>query len=391
MNKGKSIIPILSVTGSDGTGGSGIQADIKTCGVLGGYALSVVTAVTVQDTRGIHSTHPMPTDIIDAQLGSITLDMTPCAVKIGMLCDAQTVLTVSRYTRRFNHVVLDTAFISSRGEAIASPDVIDAVCHHIMPLCDIVIMKHSEAQMLLRRQITDKEGMFSAATTLMNHLNIQAIIIQGTQNAQMLCNDLFVMRYDDGTSLKTFYVRPDGTQRNTHGLAGTLSASIATHLAQRLELKDAVARSYDYINHLTVYSVSSLSGESSSLLNHSTNKSHGNSHHTVSISPRQTELYNALMQLVVNHAHTQHDVAFYADKLNITTRYLAQITSQIADKTPKQIIIDTLMDDAKKMLSTTAHSIQEIAFALGFGNQGLFAKVFKQNEGTSPSNYRSQI
>lgn len=387
----KDLIPILSVTGSDGTGGSGIQADIKTCAVLGGYALSVVTAVTVQDTRGIRSTHKIPSEVIDSQLESITRDVPPRATKIGMLCDVDSVLVMHKHVQKLRNVVLDAAFVSSRGESIASRDVVEMVRRKVMPYCDIVIMKHVEAELLLGRKISNQEELVVAAQELLDTQELRAVIIQGALQKDGTCSDLFFSADERQSSnyAYQYFVLPDFTNCNTHGLAGTLSACIATYLAHKQTLDEAVRHAYRYLQTLTVYSVSSPLGHQSSLIGHVPQPGEAkfsNKHFT----PRQQELYNAFMQLVANYYDKQHDVQFYADKLNITSRYLSQITMSICGKSSKQLLTEALVDNACKLLSTTTYSIQEVAFRLGISSQAQFTRLFKQLKGHSPSDYRLQ-
>lgn len=376
------ILPILSITGSDGTGGSGIQADIKTCDVLGGYALSVISAVTVQDTRGIQSTHAIPSDIIDAQMTSIIRDMPPSAIKIGMICDCDTVHCLSEHIKNLNNIVLDTAFISSRGEFISTPELINDICKNIMPLCDIVIMKLSEASLLLDKEICNKQSMMIAAHELLDRFGMKAIIIRGSQKREGLNFDLSLT-----SSECQIYTFPDHTNCDTHGLASTLSASIATFLAKNGSLAEAIKQAYNYISTLTVYSIKSPLGHKSIFLTHG-----ATSHESISSSsiqtPRQRELYNRFMQLIANHINDQHEVLFYANAMNITPRYLSQITMTISGKTPKAIINNAISQEASILLSTTTDSVQEIAFHLGFSSQSQFAKLFKKEKGISPTTFR---
>ena len=97
------------------------------------------------------------------------------------------------------------------------------------------------------------------------------------------------------------------------------------------------------------------------------------------------------MTLVANHYMTAHDVAYYAGKLAITPRYLAQITSRVVDKSPKQIIHDYILQESIALLKTTRFTVQEIAFRLGFSSQALFARFFNQQQGCSPSQYRMDL
>ncbi|MBP5457810.1 MAG: bifunctional hydroxymethylpyrimidine kinase/phosphomethylpyrimidine kinase [Paludibacteraceae bacterium] len=388
----KEFIPILSVTGSDGTGGSGIQADIKTCAALGGYALSVVTAVTVQDTRGIQSTHPIPAGVIDSQLESITHDMPPYAVKVGMLCDVEAVRVVGDHIRKLRNVVLDTAFVSSRGESIANRDVIDRVGRTLMPYSDIVIMKRREVELFLGKEISNQDELVDSAHSLLERFGMNAVIIQAVMQDDGTYGDLFLTADPSKQSglLSQYFVLPDFTDCNTHGLAGTLSACIATYLAQKKSLVEAVELSYRYLQTLTIYSVHSPLGHHSSIIGHQ-----GRADRTLSstrhFTPRQQEIYNAFMQLVANHCDKQHDVLFYADRLNISTRYLTQVTMSICGKSSKQLVVEAVVANASKLLSTTTFSMQEVAYRLGFSSQAQFARVFKQVKGVSPSDYRTGV
>ena len=388
----KEFIPILSVTGSDGTGGSGIQADIKTCAALGGYALSVVTAVTVQDTRGIRSTHPIPAELIDSQLESITHDMPPYAVKVGMLCDVDAVRVVGNHIRKFRNVVLDTAFVSSRGESIANREVIERVGRTLMPYSEIVIMKRREVELFFDKKIANQDDLEESAHSLLRRYGMNAVIIQAVLQDDGTYGDLFLSvdsSNPDGFICQ-YFVLPDFTDCNTHGLAGTLSACIATYLAQKKDLVEAVELSYRYLQTLTIYSVHSPLGHHSSIIGHEgrTDRHEVASRH---FTPRQQEIYNAFMQLVANHCNKQHDVLFYADRLNITSRYLSQVTMSICGKSSKQLVMEAVVTNASKLLSTTTFSMQEVAYRLGFSTQAQFARLFKQVKGVSPSDYRAGV
>lgn len=370
-------VPILTITGSDGTGGSGIQADIKTCELLGTYALTVVTAVTVQDSRGIRSTHSIPSPVIHDQLFGIISDRHPRVAKIGMLCDAESARVVSGHLQKFSHVVLDAAFLTSRGERIASTDTIRAICTHIVPHCDIVILKHSEAEILLGHIPHDKESRLRTSRQLLHLLQVPAIIVQGNHSDSEFTDDLF-----STTDAHQFFSLPDYSRRNTHGLASTLSASIASYLALGQSLSTAVASAYAFIQSLTVYSVTSGLGCQSSV------SRIGSERRRSEITPRQQECYNSMMQLISNHLRQHHDIAFYASELNISSRYLAQIISVVAHKTPKQLIAECLIAEGSSMLESTTMSIQEIAFALGFSSQSQFTNLFKRIKSVAPTEYR---
>lgn len=387
MAKHRDIIPVLTITGSDGTGASGIQADIKTCNLHGVYVLSVMSAVTVQDTHRLQAVHPIPPAVIESQIEDIVRDVRPAVTKIGMLCDVDSVRVVSNHLHEMGHIVLDAAFVSSRGERIASPEVVEAVCTLIAPQCDIIMLKQADASLLLGCQLSDGDPfsdgtrISASAMRLMEMLRVDAVIIRGSHSSRgVQCDMLF---QSDGSHY--MYTLPDFSQRNTHGLAGTLSASIASNIAKGQSLTDAISSAYRFIQTLTVFSLTTDNGRTASLLGYdSVADVKGR------ITPRQQEVYNQLMQLLCNHLHQHHEVAFYAEQLNITVRYLTQVVMSVAGKPTKQIMDEMLVNDAVDLLDTTIMSIQEISNALGFASQAHFSKLFQRMRHMSPSAYRRQ-
>jgi len=168
----------------------------------------------------------------------------------------------------------------------------------------------------------------------------------------------------DGVRLFFTSYNIDGWQR--HGVAAALSAAITTRLGMGDDVPTAVRNAHDFIHSQVVYAKPDEAGG------------------------RAIDLYNSFVSLVAGHFKTAHDVAFYADRLCITTRYLSQVTDRIVGKSPKQIIADYLMSEAKTYLDTSRLGMQEIADRLGFSSQALFCKFFKAQQGTSPSDYRSR-
>ena len=128
---------ILTITGSDSTGGSGVQADIKTITMLGAYAATAITSVTAQDTEGIQQLYDIPAEVLDMQIRAVLNDLKPNAVKIGMLRSVEQVLTVERLLREYNpeFVVLDAVIISSKGKMLMPKKVVDAMVHPRPALC----------------------------------------------------------------------------------------------------------------------------------------------------------------------------------------------------------------------------------------------------------------
>ena len=145
-------VTILTITGSDSTGGSGVQADIKSITSLGGYAASAITAVVVQDTGGIEHLYDIPAEILDAQLQRVAMDLRPDSVKIGLLRSVEQVETVAALLRKLpcRCVVMDFVIVSTSGARLMEPEVVRAAVRHLFPLCTLVMMRRGNALELLR-------------------------------------------------------------------------------------------------------------------------------------------------------------------------------------------------------------------------------------------------
>ena len=126
---------ILTITGSDSTGGSGVQADIKTITMLGAYAATAITSVTAQDTEGIQQLYDIPAEVLDMQIRAVLNDLKPNAVKIGMLRNVEQVFTVERLLHEYNpeFVLLDAVIISSKGKMLMPKKVVDAMVQCLFP------------------------------------------------------------------------------------------------------------------------------------------------------------------------------------------------------------------------------------------------------------------
>ena len=237
------MLPILTITGSDSTGGSGVQADIKTISELGGYAVSAITSITVQNTLGIQEFFDIPAEIVSGQIEAIMNDMQPHIVKVGMIRKVETLnVLIDALTKyRPDHIIYAPSIWSSQGDALMTEDFI----------------------------------------------NIE------------------------------------------------------------------LARE------------SNLQGRSS-------------------------DLYNQFISQVNNFCRTYSDVHFYADQLNVSGRYLAQVTRRISGKTPKAIIDEYIVKEIERELSTTTHTVQEIANTFGFSSQAHLTKFFKKMRGVTPSAFRQK-
>ena len=320
----KTIQPILTITGSDSTGGSGVQADIRTISELGGYAVSAITSSTVQNTLGIQAFFDSPAEIVSGQIEAIMNDIQPSIVKVGMIRRVETLeVVIDALTKyRPDYIIYAPAIWSSNGDALMTEDVVSQIKYRLLPLCSVVVARKKEND----------------------------IILQDTKLLHMA----------EGNGMQVFLL----DNANSHGLINRFSSALAVYLNQGKKMEDALAMAQDFIN-VELTRESNLQGRSS-------------------------ELYNQFISQVNNFCRTYSDVHFYADQLNVSSRYLAQVTRRISCKTPKAIIDEYIVKEIERELSTTTHTVQEIANTFGFSSQAHLTKFFKKMRGLTPSAFRKK-
>ncbi len=236
----KTIPNVLTIAGSDPSGGAGIQADLKTFGALGVYGMSVITALTAQNTQGVQGVEPVSPGFVREQLISVFEDVDIAAVKIGMVGEGDVIDMIAEILKRYNppHVVLDPVMVATSGDALLSSDGISALKARLIPLADVITPNIPEAGKLLKKAVLDMEV---AATDLLS-LGCGAVLLKGGHGSSPRSDD--VLATDSGVSIFEA-VRID--THNTHGTGCTLSSALAAYLALGLELKDACAAAKDYI------------------------------------------------------------------------------------------------------------------------------------------------
>ena len=320
----KVFYPILTITGSDSTGGSGVQADIKTISELGGYAVSAITSITVQNTLGIQEFFDVPAEIVSGQIEAIMNDIQPTIVKVGMIRRVETLgVVIDALTKyRPDYIIYTPAIWSSNGDALMTEDVVSQIKYRLLPLCSVVVARKKEND----------------------------IILQDTK----------LLRMAEDNGMKVFLL----DNANSHGLTNRFSSALAVYLNQGSKMDEALAKAQDFIN-VELTRESNLQGRSS-------------------------ELYNQFISQVNNFCRTYSDVHFYADQLNVSSRYLAQVTRRISGKTPKAIIDEYIVKEIERELSTTTHTVQEIANTFGFSSQAHLTKFFKKMKGVTPSAFRQK-
>ena len=293
---------ILTITGSDGTGGSGVQADIRFINELGGVAASAVTSITVQNTLGIQEFHDLPASVVRQQVEAIVNDLQPQVVKIGLVRRIDVVETLVDVLKKYQprHIVYAPVLKSTKGDLLVSEKVYDAIKRLLIPICTVVLEP----------------------------------------------SDL-----------------PIGPRK--HGLANQLASAVAVYLSRGEQVDEAMLHARTYLKQLPA------------------DYAEGNS--------RSEELYNQFLDAVEHYFNRYADVAFYAEQLNVSPRYLGQVTRRIADRSPKSIIDERITTEIALLLTKTNKPLKEIAQQLGFSSQAHLSRYFKKQKGVSPSQYKQSI
>ena len=234
---------VLSIAGSDSGGGAGIQADIKTITALGGYAMTAITALTAQDTRGVHAVMAVPPDFLRSQIRLVLADLGADAVKTGMLGDAATVEAVCDVLQAHPGlpVVVDPVMRAKGGQALLDPEAMVVLKRRLLPLALLITPNIPEAELLGGMVIASEAAMAAAALALLT-LGVPAVLLKGGHLPGAEVVDLLAT--EDGI---IEFRRPRIVTAHTHGTGCTLSSAIATGLAQGMDLTAAVARARAYV------------------------------------------------------------------------------------------------------------------------------------------------
>lgn len=236
---------MMSIAGSDPSGGAGIQADIKTATALGVYAMSTITALTAQNTCGVRSFTATPPEMIEAQFRAVVEDIRPDAVKIGMLPDAQTVRLVARLLKeyRLTHIVVDPVLVATSGDGLTKEDTAEAMTSELFGLAEIVTPNIPELVCL--SGMSKAEGDYIAmAEHLIELSSCGAVLVKGGHLDGTECTDTIVRgKGKEPVSITS----PRIDTPNTHGTGCTLSSAIASALALGMELDEAVGHAHRYL------------------------------------------------------------------------------------------------------------------------------------------------
>ena len=290
---------ILTITGSDGSGGSGLQADIRCISELGGKVTSAITSITVQNTLGIQEFYDLPVTTVRTQIEAILNDLQPQVVKIGLLRRSDVVQMVAELMRKYRpkYIVYAPVLHSTRGDLLVEPQVYHTIQELLIPLCTIVLEP----------------------------------------------SDL-----------------PAGIRQ--HGHANQLAAALAYYLSSGESVNEAMLHARSYVSM----------------------KPKGYTED----NSRSGELYNLFLDAIDRFYHHYCDVAFYAEQLGVSPRYLGQVTRSIAHRSPKAMIDERITSEITTLLTSTNKPLKEIATLLGFSSQAHLSRYYKKQKGVAPSQVR---
>lgn len=233
---------VLTIAGSDSSGGAGIQADIKTITAHKLYAMSAITALTAQNTTGVYGVMDASGDFVKKQLDCIFTDIVPDAVKIGMVSSLDIIDAIASKLKEYkaSNIVVDPVMVATSGSSLISDEAKEALTEKLLPLGSIITPNIPEAEVLSGVKITDEDSMITAAKTISSKIP-GAVLIKGghyDDNANDLLYDNDDIFWFKGERIDT---------NNTHGTGCTLSSAIACNLAMGFSKAESIKNAKDYI------------------------------------------------------------------------------------------------------------------------------------------------
>ena len=238
---------VLTIAGSDSGGGAGIQADLKTFQELGVFGMSAITAVTAQNTLGVHGIHPVPPCFVGEQMEAIATDLSPDAVKTGMLVDAEMISQVasSIKTLGWDRVVVDPVMVAKGGASLLQEEAVETLINELIPLSFVVTPNIPEAEKLTGIKIITEIDRQNAAKSI-HSMGADHVIIKGGHLIDSSSEQVTDLLYD-GDRFHTFTSRRFNTP-HTHGTGCTFSAAVTAQLAKGHTVHEAVSLAKAFIS-----------------------------------------------------------------------------------------------------------------------------------------------
>lgn len=238
------ILPaVLSIAGSDSSGGAGIQADIKTISATGAYAASVLTALTAQNTEGVQAIEAVSPAFITQQIDAVCTDLDIKAIKLGMLHTREIITRVKEALMTYQppYVVLDPVMVSKNGSPLLPDDLVSFLKEQLFSLATVITPNVPEAEKMMGQSIQTLPEMEAAARAIAEQYQV-AVLLKGGHLNSPTAQDVLCEAGE-----LTYFEMPRVDTKNTHGTGCTLSAAIASYLAQGNSLKDSVMRAKQYL------------------------------------------------------------------------------------------------------------------------------------------------
>ncbi|WP_026705058.1 bifunctional hydroxymethylpyrimidine kinase/phosphomethylpyrimidine kinase [Flavobacterium soli] len=256
---------VLAIAGFDGSGGAGLQADIKTISALGCFATSVLTALPVQNTQGVRTIYPIPYSAVQEQIEAIMDDIVPDAIKIGMVHTAELVTTIANTLKQYPQVpiVFDPVMVATSGHKLIEDCTINAIIETLFPIAALITPNMDEAAILANMEIKTLTDMHIAGAKILQ-LGCKAVLLKGGHLDGKLITSLYFLQ--EGTVTAFEYEKFE--TNNTHGSGCTLSSAIAGYIAQGKNLADAIKLGQDYVHQAIYHGKDVLIGKGNGPLNH---------------------------------------------------------------------------------------------------------------------------
>ena len=265
MKKKYTYPTVLTIAGTDPSGGAGIQADLKTFSALGCYGMSVITALVAQNTTGVWSIHNIPPDFVQQQLDAVMEDVRPDAIKIGMVHTSQLVEIIAATLKKYPDipVVFDPVMVATSGDKLIEDATIEVIVSQLFPLVTLITPNMDEASLLAGMPI-ETVAQMQQAGNIISRTGCKAILMKG---GHLQTEQLTSILMDENGIVNT-YVSDKVDTNNVHGSGCTLSSAIASYMARGEELQNAVALAQEYINGAIYHGRDVLIGKGNGPLNH---------------------------------------------------------------------------------------------------------------------------
>lgn len=237
---------VLTVAGSDPSGGAGIQADLKTFSACGCFGASAIVAVVDENTVGVTGVHPVPVDFVTGQIHSVLDDIGADAIKIGMLHSSELIRAIMDTLAGYEikNIVLDPVMVATSGDKLLQDEAIETLKNEFMPFVRVITPNIPEAELLLGKKISGQHDLPVVIRELSANRKVSVLLKAGHLKEDLLTDVFYNAETDEIIELTSNRIHT----KNTHGTGCTLSSAIAAFLAHDLPLNDAVRHAKDYID-----------------------------------------------------------------------------------------------------------------------------------------------